>query len=518
MSRWIQGEFEFEMKPTELLTVDDIYERADESLLQALVEDRRLERKSAGIHANSLGSYLSMWANTSPDGGVLVVGQEDDGAISGCVTLPANKLNNLEKCGDDHCPGARYETKRVRVRNRDGEEDFVLLFRVHYRKDRVVETSKGEAYVRRGDSRKKLSDEEKRELRALKGEVDFEQEPCSLTYPDDFDVEAIAEFAECVIRKNDIEPRPQAEILAIRHLGAKRGDKFIPNLACALLFAKEPDRLIPGCKIRFFRFDGEEEGTGEKFNAVKDIWVEGAPLPRMIQKTKEVIESQLRTFSVLGKDGKFYTTAEYPDPAWYEAVVNACVHRSYGNSLKNVHINVKMFDDRLEIESPGAFPPFVTPENIYGNPHPRNPKLMHAMYFLDYVKMASEGTRRMRDTMRQMELPDPEFSQKEISHSRVRVVLRNNIKQRKVWVDSDVVAVIGEAIAGNLTQDEKRVVNFVAEHGKINVSQVQRLTLRSWPASRSLLDRLVESGILIHVHREDRERDPQAFFTLRNGR
>ncbi len=72
-------------------------------------------------------------------------------------------------------------------------------------------------------------------------------------------------------------------------------------------------------------------------------------------------------------------------------------HRSYG--LRNMNIFIKMFDDRLVIESPGAFPPFVTPDNIYDSHHPRNPHLMNALYFLDFVKCANEGTRRMRDMM-----------------------------------------------------------------------------------------------------------------------
>ncbi len=72
---------------------------------------------------------------------------------------------------------------------------------------------------------------------------------------------------------------------------------------------------------------------------------------------------------------------------------------SYGNGLMNMTIYIKMFDDRLEIESPGPFMPFITPANIYGTSLPRNPKLMQAiMYFMNFVKMASEGTRRMQAT------------------------------------------------------------------------------------------------------------------------
>jgi hypothetical protein len=62
----------------------------------------------------------------------------------------------------------------------------------------------------------------------------------------------------------------------------------------------------------------------------------------------------LREFSKLGKDNKFYTETEYPEDAWYEAIVNACVHRSY--VLSNKVVFVKIFDDRLVVESPGGFP------------------------------------------------------------------------------------------------------------------------------------------------------------------
>lgn len=67
----------------------------------------------------------------------------------------------------------------------------------------------------------------------------------------------------------------------------------------------------------------------------------------------------------------------------------------------------------LEIESPGGFPPLVTPENIYYTEHPRNPFLFDAMFYLKFVRAAREGARRIRDSMQAWELPKPEFSEKE---------------------------------------------------------------------------------------------------------
>ena len=281
-------------------------------------------------------------------------------------------------------------------------------------------------------------------------------------------------------------------------------------MAAVLLLAKDPREALPGCRIRFLRFDGETEGTGEKWNAVKDIWIDG-PIPTLIQTTEEILLTQLRSFSRLNKDGKFYTSPEYPRFAWYEAVVNACVHRSYGNGMRNMSIFVKMFDDRLIVESPGPFPPFVTPENIYEIHHPRNPFLMEAMYYLEFVRCAHEGTKRIREEMRKAVLPSPEFSQEQIGHATVRVALRNNVKQRKVWVDSDVAQLIGASIAETLTEYQKRILNFAAEHGAISVSEAQRLTGLSWPAARKQLGTLAERELLLHEHR-DMDRDPQARF------
>jgi ATP-dependent DNA helicase RecG len=347
-----------------LLTVNEIYEKADQPLLEALKEDRRLERKSAGVQSRSLGDYFSMFANTKPDGGVLVIGRENDGQMSGCSNASQNHLNDLERTADNHCSDARFETKRIGVQRQDGVKDFVTVFRIFYRHDKLVRTHSGDAFVRVGESKKKLSDEEAREIEIDKGQIDLEGEPCRLDYPQAFDMELIRDFTASYKAKRGIDqPRTSEDVLMLNHLGVIKSGQFVPNNACALLFAKDPRDRFPGCKIRFLRFDGEQERTGEKWNAVKDIWVDQASIPRQIVEIEKIMDAQIREFSRLGSDGLFYTAPEYPKAAWYEAVVNASVHRSYG--LKNMNMFVKMFDDRLVIESPGGFPPLVTPENIY---------------------------------------------------------------------------------------------------------------------------------------------------------
>jgi ATP-dependent DNA helicase RecG len=503
-------------KPLPLLSPDDIYQSASQTLLTVLNEDRRIERKPANTHGRVLGEYHSMWANTSPEGGVTVLGMENDGSFSGCTGLSQNELNDREKASHIYCPEAHVDSKRVPVINEQGREDFVLVFRTYYREDRLVCDVSGDAFSRVADQKHKLTPDEMHELKIDKGQVDLELEPTALKFPDDFRIDLIGQFVEGVkrVRKLD-QPHSDREILEHRRLGKIEHGEFVPNVACALLFAKDPNKLFPGCSVRFLRYEGETEETGGRYNVVKDVWVEGSILELIVESTN-VLQSQLREFSRLGEDGKFYTAPEYPFEAWYETIVNACVHRSYG--LRNMNIFVKMFDDRLVIESPGGFPPLVTPDNIYNSHHPRNPHLMRALFYLDLVKCHNEGTRRMRDAMQLMKLPVPQFEQKEVAtgYMAVRVTLKNDRKQRKEWVDSDVSRFVSPELAKLLTQDETRVLNFVSEHGAINVSECQRLLphIRTWHSVKKLLMRLHERGVLMYEHREDIERDPDACFKL----
>ena len=510
-----QLSFKFEI-PLALISPTELYQNA-EAYLELLKEDRRFERKSARTSPRSLGEYFSMWANTLPDGGLIAVGIEDKGAIQGCKGLSQAELNEREQAGKVYCPDARSSSKLVPVRNEDGENDFILLIKVEYRQDKLVYDSQGHAWVRIGDQKHALTKEECRELENDKGEVDFEQEPViSFPYPESFDLARVSQFAKGFRKSRGLSyEKSDEQILELRHLGKTDGGMFVPNVACVLLFAKDPSGKFPGCRIRVRRFEGEREQTGANYNAVKDYWIEGN-LSDIIERTGLILDSQIREFSKLGPDGHFYAAPEYPHDAWFEAIVNACVHRSYG--MRNMHTTIEMFYDRMVIESPGAFPPFITPENIYDTQHARNPKLMDAMVYLGFVKFANEGTKRIREEMLASNLPTPLFQQQDVAGGySVRVTLRNNYKKRELWIDSDVSTILGEAVSKSLSPEESRAINFIKQHGQINVSQLHDLvssTIKTWHTCKRILMRLTDKGILEYIHRTDIEKDSNAHFVL----
>ena len=277
--------------------------------------------------------------------------------------------------------------------------------------------------------------------------------------------------------------------------------------------AKDPRALIPGCRVRIQRFQGRNEGEGHTYNPVVDRFIEGNAV-QIIERTAMILENLIYDFTWLDNDGKFVTTKEYPRTAWFEALVNAVAHRSY--IFSGTDITIKFFDDRMEMENPGGFCPPVSPENIYEVRASRNAFLMDAMYLLDYVKMAREGTRRMATSMEQYGLPAPEFTQEAVHGLLVRVVLKNDSEYRRRAGATEVIDAFGSEVWRTFDEDEQKLAEISVRNGEINVSDAQKAIGRTWHTAKKKLMRMVGKGALDYVHNQS-ERDPKAHFRPRTG-
>jgi ATP-dependent DNA helicase RecG len=221
----------------------------------------------------------------------------------------------------------------------------------------------------------------------------------------------------------------------------------------------------------------------------------------------------IRSFTRLGVDQRFETSPEFPHDAWFEAVVNAVVHRSY--NLKNMNIFVKLFEDKFVVESPGAFLPPTTASTVFEAHNPRNPNTMWALHYFEYVQCAFEGTRRMRDEMRIANLPDPIFVSKATEGTfRVTVTLQNHVEHRKIYVRSEAAAGINPDLYASLTENEKMVVNYLADNPRVNVKDAGRFLAFDWRATKTLLDRLVAKGVI--ARSEGKYRSRHRFYFLKN--
>lgn len=499
-----------------LFKPDQIYESNDPGLFTRLTEDPRFDRKSGNTDGKVLAKYLSAFGNgPSVDGGVLAIGVENDGTISGCQHLSQAQLSAVESCGQTFCPDGRFISRRLAATNMRDEPDFIVLVRISYVDDKVVQLSDGTAYERLGDECRKLTEEKKQEKRIDKGERSFEQEPSGLNYPDDFDHRKIDKFCTLIKRNvESVEDHSNEAILQSSHLAKIRQGSLVCNNACALLFASDVQTVFPGGYVHFLKYEGNEALSGKDYNVIKDRLISGTVID-LIKETASLIDNNLREFTDF-KDGKFSTIAEYPHDAWYEMLVNAVVHRSY--HIRSAPIFVRMFEDRLEMESPGGFMPQITADNIVGTHRPRNLFLMLALREYGEVRCISEGTRRMVAEMQNANLPPPEFKQERSGSLSVICTLRNNVTDRSNSLDSEAYKKLGEAMAFGLSPEERKIINFVMAQGRMNVSDALRIVKTTrWHTAKRILDDLVRRGALDR-HGSGKSRDPHSYYTLARGR
>ena len=486
-----QFDFDLPFEGSALWTPRDIWVKLSQRVIEHLREDRRIERKDHRSPAlDDLAKYYSTFSNT-PDGGLLVYGIADDGEIKGCG-FTTKQLNNVETCHINHCPMAKPEFKKIPVIVNNAPAFCFAIFIPYIGK--LVETNKDEAWIRYGESKHLMSDEEKRDFRATRQELSFElTEAHSYEYPRDFDLKLIQDYCDVFREREQKSTWSNEEVLIDRHLLRIVDSKIKPLNSLVLMAANDPGLTIPGCRVRVQRFATLSEGSGESYSPLRDRVIEGN-LVQLIQEAQEVIAAQIYDVTWLNKDGKFVTTPEYPQWAWLEALINACVHRSY--SFSGTEITVKLFPDRMEIESPGGFVPPVNEKTIYYTRSSRNHHLMDALRYLGYVRMAREGTRRIRDSMKEYQLPDPLFKQEALHGVVVKVTLKNDQETHKRASDKDVAVHFGVDIWKQLEEHEIKIAAFAFRNETINVSDAQRITGRTWATSKKDLNRLTDKGIL----------------------
>ncbi len=474
-----------------LWTPRDIWIHLNQRYIGIFREDRRVEFKNhKKPDLDDLATYYSTFSNT-PDGGMLVYGVADDGEIHGCDHFSVNQINDIEHCHSDRCPMAKPEFKRIPVVV-NGRISFCIAIYIPYI-GRLVESNKGDAWIRYGESRRKMSEEEKQDFRSTRQELSFELSAATaFQYPRDFDLQIIQDFCDTFREREQQSDWTNEDVLTDRNLLVASGDGLKPVNAFVLMAAHKPGLAIPGCRVRIQRFDTLTEGTGEQYSPLRDKIVEGN-LVKIIQSAREAISSIVFDVTWLNSDGKFVTTPEYPQWAWFEALVNACVHRSY--SFSGTEITVKIFPDRMEIESPGGFVPPVNEKTIGLTRSSRNHHLMDALRYLGYVRMAREGVRRIRESMMQYRLPEPKFTQEALHGVVVRVILRNNNRERVS--DKAVAEHFGVDVWKNLTEGEIKIAAFAFRNGTIHVLDAQNLTGQTWHTSKKTLERLVKKKVLL---------------------
>ena len=278
------------------------------------------------------------------------------------------------------------------------------------------------------------------------------------------------------------------KVLQLLGLAEYAGATLRLRRAAILLFAKDVSLWHPRCEVRVMRVSGTELRTGREYNVIADKHVVGN-IVELLQSAWD----ELRPYLVetrLGPDGRFQEQVRYPEDACREAVTNAIAHRDY--TMEGRAIEVYVFDDRLEVRSPGALLSTVTVEglrSLVGVHQSRNTALARTLRELGYMREMGEGFRRMFQLMRAHDLVEPEVA---ADSQQFTVALRH----RSVFSEEDQrwMSAFEEF---RLARDEEKVLLLGRNGDSLSVQQIMdAVDIVDTEDYRALIERLQSKGLI----------------------
>jgi ATP-dependent DNA helicase RecG len=449
--------------------------------LLRLPEDQWFDRKSRRISGRDLADVLIGFANA--EGGLVVLGLWGS-RIEG-IGGTANKQNEWRQAAADFTlPTVPSRHRLVECVNEAGEADALFVVEVEP-SDRIHSNKKDEVYLRVGDENRRLTFMQRQELLYDKGQASYEVTPIGEATVEDLYEDLLASYAAAVSH-----PDPK-RLLRARGLIDRRDNLTI---AAVLLFAEHPQQWIPEASIRILRYRGMERGTGARQQLLEDIRIDG-PVPMQLNAAQEAIFRLLPTRRALAPTGRFERIGLIPRDAWLEGLVNAAIHRSY--SISGDHIRIEIFDDRIEVESPGRFPGISDMSNpLKVTRFARNPRIARVCADLDFGQELGEGIRRIFEEMRLAGLADPEYRQ---TSGSVRLVLTSTP--------------IDVELESRLPRGARDLVRIVREAGRISTGDLVQASGYSRPAVVKQLNALKDVGLIEWIGKSPK--DPRAYWQLK---
>lgn len=448
--------------------------------LLSLREDQWFDRKSARVGARELGNAEVGFANA--EGGVLVVGLSD-GRVEG-VDARRDRLNAWHQAALDFTvPPVRARCDLLPCLNFEGDPDHLLIIEVDT-SETVHANSQDDVYLRVGDENRRLNFRQRQELIYDKGQATFDSTPVADATADELDEPLLTSYAEAVDHPDPFR------LLVARGLSTPDGRIAVAGV---LLFGRQPQARYPEAIVRVLRYRGSERGAGSRQQLLDDVRCEG-PIPSLLQDARDTVYDRVPTRQALGADGRFQPIGLIPEDAWLEGLVNAVVHRYY--SLMGDHVRVEIFDDRVEIESPGRFPGLVDPSDpLTVTRFARNPRIARVCADLRFGQELGEGIRRMFEEMRLAGLTDPEYRQ---TAGSVRLTLSS--------------APVDRHLEARLPQGSRNLLRAIREAGRASTGDLAGVLRMSRPVVVRRLRALEAAGLVEWVGKSSK--DPRAYWRL----
>lgn len=340
-------------------------------------ENLHTEFKESLPDNETLAKSIVCFANT--DGGQLIIGISNSGDIVG-VEDSDETVRKIDDVAFNRCE----PPINILPETLDMDGKIVLIINISKGEQRPYRTKSGLYYVRSGNRCRQASWEEVRRLYQTSESIYYDENPVSKAPFGSLDIDYFRYFLE---RCLDISPEEGLIENYLKNLKVITSNKK-PTLAGILFFGKNPQQFIPYAKIIAAYIPGTDLSIppGDK----KDL--DG--------KVSEILENSLKFLGlyirekhrIKGFEPELYP--EIPMEVLREGIVNAIAHRDY---TLNAPIRLFIFEDRIEIRTPGRLPNTVTTESmkIAGCHVLRNPTLYNLLYKIGMVTDIGSGVYRM---------------------------------------------------------------------------------------------------------------------------
>jgi len=325
----------------------------------------------------------------------------------------------------------------------------------------------GRPYKRVGRSNQRLSREEVQRLMEETTGRTWDALPCPGLTVGNLDNTAIRDFL-----KRAGQDMMTDTMTVLRNLALMNAQGELVN-AAALLFADSPQRFFPQAQLQCARFAGT---SSVKF--IDEATYTGPAFSQLDDALKFVFRNTKQAIRITGKP-EHDVVPEYPVDAVREAVINAICHRNYTESGM---VQMRIYDDRLEVWNPGTLPPGLTIEQLYQEhaSHPRNPRLAGAFHHAGLVERWGTGTLRIITACLVHGIGRPEFvTESGMFIARFRIVIENILPQ-----------------GITLNERQQRALEYIRQHGRITAVEYQRIfEVKRTQAFRDLAE-LTQTGLL----------------------
>jgi len=386
-------------------TIDEIRAQlsAGEDSLAEFKELRIEQGTVTSPNTESFAGELVAFANA--DGGVIFLGVSDSGVVQGIPDDAVGKVEAwLVNVATSNCdPPIRPVIRRLRLPAPLGTPKLVLLCEV--RKSLYVHrTAGGRWYVRVGSQKRDLTAHELSRLLQQRGRsYVFDEQAVMTATLEDLDRSALERYfvAPAAIPQPDLWRNTK-----VVTRDDSDGDR--PTVAGLLAFGKEVRSHLPSAYVEAAVYAGTRLDS-EYLNHAESI--EG-PVPQQIDRAVEFVDRFMLRPARKPSGRKDYP--QYSKGTVHEAIVNAVAHRDY--SLSGAKIRLYLFDDRMEIYSPGSLPNTLTLESMPFRVFTRNQLLVSflsrmrsATTGLAFLESRGEGVRRILEEGERFSGRRPEY-------------------------------------------------------------------------------------------------------------